>query len=71
MQREVITQIKVRLRGGNAVLSSQVRQALRQYGINIAQFCKAFNNGTKGKIGSMLTVVITVYNNKTFSLSIS
>lgn len=60
-----IRQIPGSRRQGNA--GSPVGPALGQYGINIGQFTKDFNERTKGDMGMMIPVVITVYADRSFS----
>ncbi len=61
--------LKLLVPAGKASPSPQISPALGQKGINIMEFCKAFNAETAGKEG-LLPVIITVYKDKSFSLEI-
>ena len=66
MAKEVAGIIKLQIKGGAANPSPPVGPALGSKGINIMDFCKAFNARTKEKAGKVLPVVITYYNDKTY-----
>ena len=59
-------QIKLQIPAGIANPAPPVGPALGQHGVNIMQFCKAFNEATKQKEGIILPVIINVYEDKTF-----
>ena len=59
--------IKLQIAAGQATPSPPVGPALGQHGVNIMDFCKAFNAETKGKEGMIIPVVISVYKDRTFS----
>ena len=59
--------IKLQIPGGQANPSPPVGPALGQRGVNIMEFCKAFNARTQDQMGMVLPVVITVYQDKSFS----
>lgn len=59
--------LKLQIKGGQANPSPPVGPALGQRGINIMEFCKAFNARTEGQMGVTLPVVITYYKDKSFS----
>ena len=67
MAKKVIAQIKLQIPAGQATPAPPVGPALGQRGVNIMEFCKAFNEKTKDKMGFKLPVVITVYADKSFS----
>src|SRR6056297_1642675 len=68
MAKKVIGQIKLQIPGGQANPAPPVGPALGQHGVNIMDFCKAFNEKTKNRESGMLVPVeITVYKNKSFS----
>ena len=65
--KKVIGQIKLQLPAGAANPSPPVGPALGQHGVNIMGFCKEFNAATKGDAGLVIPVVITVYQDKSFT----
>ena len=67
MAKKVVTQIKLQIPGGKANPSPPVGPALGQHGVNIMEFCKAFNARTQKQEGVTIPVVITVYADRTFS----
>ena len=67
MAKEVAGLIKLQIKGGAANPSPPVGPALGSKGINIMDFCKQFNARTQEKAGKVLPVVITYYNDKSFS----
>ena len=66
MAKEVAGFIKLQITGGAANPSPPVGPALGSKGINIMDFCKAFNARTQDKAGKVLPVVITYYNDKSY-----
>lgn len=67
MAKKVIGQIKLQIPAGQANPSPPVGPALGQHGVNIMEFCKAFNAKTQDKMGYIIPVVITVYADRSFS----
>ena len=67
MAKKVLTQIKLQAVGGQASPAPPVGPALGQHGINIMEFCKAFNAQTQGDTGTTIPVVITVYEDRSFT----
>ncbi len=67
MAKKVLTQIKLQAVGGQASPAPPVGPALGQHGINIMEFCKAFNAQTQGDVGTTIPVVITVYEDRSFT----
>ena len=59
--------IKLQIPAGQATPAPPVGPALGQHGVNIMDFCKAFNAETQGKEGMIIPVVISVYKDRTFS----
>ena len=59
--------IKLQIPAGQATPAPPVGPALGQHGVNIMDFCKAFNAETQGKEGMIIPVIISVYKDKTFS----
>ena len=67
MAKKVIGQIKLHLSGGQATPAPPVGPALGQHGLNIMDFCKAFNARTQKEQGIIIPVVITVYADRTYT----
>jgi large subunit ribosomal protein L11 len=67
MAKRIIVVIKLQIRAGQANPSPPVGPALGQHGVNIMEFCKAFNAKTQNQEGMIIPVVITVYADKSFS----
>ena len=67
MAKKVLTQIKLQAPGGQASPAPPVGPALGQHGINIMEFVKAFNAQTAGDMGVTIPVVITVYEDRSFT----
>jgi large subunit ribosomal protein L11 len=67
MAKKVLTQIKLQAVGGAASPAPPVGPALGQHGINIMEFCKAFNAQTQQDAGTVIPVVITVYEDRSFT----
>ena len=65
--KEVMGQIKLQIPAGQATPSPPVGPALGQHGVNIMEFCKAFNAKTQGQEGSIIPVIIDVYKDRSFS----
>jgi len=65
--KKIKTYIKLNIPAGVATAAPPVGPALGQHGLPIMEFVKAFNERTKEKQGNILPVVITVYENRTFS----
>ncbi|HOF14118.1 MAG TPA: 50S ribosomal protein L11 [Spirochaetota bacterium] len=66
-KKKIVTQIKLQIPGGQANPAPPVGPALGQHGLNIMEFCKAFNDRTKDQQGTILQVVITVYEDRTYT----
>ncbi len=67
MAKKVVAQIKLQIPAGQATPAPPVGPALGQHGINIMAFCKEFNAATKKDAGLVIPVVITVYQDKSFT----
>lgn len=70
MAKKINAQIKLHVPAAQANPAPPVGPALGQHGVNIMQFCKQFNDQTKGRDGLILPVVISVYEDRTFSFII-
>ena len=67
MAKKVIGLIKLQVKGGMANPAPPVGPALGQHGVNIPGFCKEFNERTKAQAGLVIPVVITVYEDRSFT----
>ena len=67
MAKKVIGSIKLQVPAGQASPSPPIGPALGQQGVNIMEFCKAFNAKTAGQEGMIIPVVITIYQDHSFS----
>ena len=67
MAKKITGYIKLQLPAGKATPSPPVGPALGQHGVNIMQFCKAYNAETQAQAGMVIPVVITVYSDRSFS----
>ena len=67
MAKKVLTQIKLQAVGGQASPAPPVGPALGQHGVNIMEFVKAFNAQTQADTGTVIPVVITVYEDRSFT----
>jgi large subunit ribosomal protein L11 len=67
MAKKVVGQIKLQIPAGQANPAPPVGPALGQHGVNIMGFCKEFNAVTKNDAGMVIPVVITVYQDKSFT----
>jgi large subunit ribosomal protein L11 len=70
MAKKITAQIKLHVSAGAANPAPPVGPALGQHGVNIMMFCKQFNEQTKGRDGLILPVVISVFEDRTFSFII-
>lgn len=70
MAKKVMSTIKLYCSAGQANPAPPVGPALGQHGLNIMEFCKKFNEKTKGQEGLILPVVITAYEDKSFTFII-
>ncbi|MDC0255404.1 50S ribosomal protein L11 [Bacteriovoracales bacterium] len=67
MAKKVVGFIKLQISGGKANPSPPIGPALGQKGVNIMEFCKAFNAKTNKQMGVQLPTIITVYSDRSFS----
>jgi len=70
VEKKIDVQIKLQISGGQANPSPPVGPALGQHGLNIMDFCKAFNERTKDQMGTVVPVVISVYADRSYSFII-
>jgi large subunit ribosomal protein L11 len=67
MAKEVMASVKLQIPGGQGNPSPPVGPALGQHGVNIMEFCKAFNAQTKGQEGTSVPVVVTIFTDRSFT----
>ncbi|MBI3076565.1 MAG: 50S ribosomal protein L11 [Deltaproteobacteria bacterium] len=67
MAKKVVTQVKLQVPAGKATPSPPVGPALGQHGINIMEFCKAFNAQTQAQEGMIIPAVVTIYHDRSFT----
>jgi len=67
MAKKVVAMVKLQLQAGQATPSPPVGPALGQHGVNIMEFCKAFNEKTKNQEGTIIPVIITIFSDRSFS----
>ena len=67
MAKEVMTIIKLQIQGGQANPAPPVGPALGQHGVNIMEFCKAFNAETQSEVGTVIPVEISVFEDRSFT----
>ena len=66
MAKAIKTVIKVQIEGGQAKPAPPLGPALGQHGVQIMEFCRAFNDKTKNQMGELLPTVITIYEDRSF-----
>jgi len=67
MAKKVLANIKLQIKAGKATPSPPIGPALGQHGVNIMEFCKAYNAMTQNQEGMVIPVVITVYADRSFT----
>ena len=67
MAKKVVSIIKLQIPAGNANPAPPVGPALGQHGLNIMEFCKGFNEKTRQDVGSVIPVIINVYEDRSFT----
>ena len=67
MAKQMVAKVKLQVPAGQATPSPPVGPSLGQHGVNIMEFCKAFNAQTQGQAGMITPVVVTVYSDRSFS----
>ena len=70
MAKEVVKKIKLQINAGKANPAPPIGPALGQAQVNIPSFCSQFNEATKDKIGYILPVVISVYDDRSYTFII-
>ncbi|MBM3707449.1 MAG: 50S ribosomal protein L11 [Actinobacteria bacterium] len=67
MAKKILAQVKLQIPAGQANPAPPVGPALGQHGVNIMEFCKAFNEKTAKDSGTIIPVIITIFQDRTFS----
>ena len=67
MAKKVLAKVKLQIPAGQANPAPPVGPALGQHGVNIMEFCKAYNSMTQSQAGTIVPVEITVYEDRSFS----
>ena len=67
MAKKIIGSVKLQVKGAQSNPSPPIGPALGQHGVNIAEFCKAFNARTQDQAGTVIPVIITIYADRSFS----
>ncbi len=66
MAKKIKAKVKLQIPAGKANPAPPIGPALGQHGLNIAEFCTKYNNATKDKIGDVVPVEITIYEDRTY-----
>ncbi|SHH56249.1 50S ribosomal protein L11 [Thermosipho atlanticus] len=67
MAKKVVAQVRLQLEAGKATPAPPVGPALGQRGVNLMEFCKKFNAATADKAGMLIPVIVTVYEDRSFT----
>ena len=67
MAKKIVNKVKLQVPAGQANPAPPIGPALGQHGVNIMEFCKQYNERTKDRMGTILPVVISIYEDKTFT----
>lgn len=67
MAKKIVNKVKLQVPAGQANPAPPIGPALGQHGVNIMEFCKQYNERTKDRAGTVLPVVISIYEDKTFT----
>ena len=67
MAKKIVSVIKLQIPAGNANPAPPVGPALGQHGLNIMEFCKAFNEKTRQDVGTVIPVIINAYEDRSFT----
>ena len=70
MAKKIVTTVKLQCPGGQANPAPPVGPALGQHGVNIMEFCKAFNARTQDRVGLIIPALITIYSDRTFTFEL-
>ncbi len=70
MAKKIKTVVKLQLPAGQATPAPPVGTALGPHGVNIMEFCKSYNEATRGKEGTIFPAIITIYEDRSFTYKI-
>lgn len=70
MSKAIKTIVKIQIQAGQATPAPPVGTALGPHGLNLAEFCSRFNDATKDKMGSIIPVDVTIYEDRTYDLKL-
>ena len=70
MAKEIKVMVKVQVEAGKATPAPPLGPALAPQGLNIAEFCKQFNDVTKDKMGNIIPAEVTIYKDRSFSIKL-
>ena len=70
MAKQVKAIVKIQIPAGKATPAPPVGPALAQHGLNMAEFCKKFNDATKDKTGFVIPVQVTIYTDRTYDFKL-
>jgi len=68
MPKKILTTIKLQIQAGKANPAPPIGPALGQHGLNIQEFCTKFNDATKDKMGDIIPVELTVFEDRTYTM---
>jgi large subunit ribosomal protein L11 len=68
MSKPIKTIVKIQIKAGQATPAPPVGTALGPHGLNLGEFCSRFNDATKDKIGSIIPVEVTIYEDRTYDM---
>src|SRR5919109_3511113 len=66
-KKKILALVKLQLRAGQATPAPPVGTALGQHGVNIMEFCKAYNESTQSQAGQVIPVELTIYEDRSFT----
>ncbi len=70
MAKEIKAVVKVQIQAGKATPAPPIGPALAPHGLNIAEFCKAFNDATKDKMGYIIPAEVTIYKDRSYTFKL-
>lgn len=70
MAKKIKTMVKIQIDAGKATPAPPVGTALGPHGLNLGEFCSRFNDATKDKMGSIIPVEITIYEDRTYDFKL-